>query len=46
MGEIQAVADQLHEDMKGELTLIQDSMAYLSRQVMELLHQNVNQPRG
>lgn len=61
IGELQAVAEQRHADvkgelmqiqsaMKGEITLLQNSMNNLSGQLMEIIYQNLNpnqnQPRG
>lgn len=47
MGELQAVIEQRHADVKGELTQIQDSIAHLSRQMVELMrHHNAPPQRG
>lgn len=44
--ELQTIGDQRHAEVKGELTQIQNSMNMMSGQLMEVLHQNLNQARG
>lgn len=46
VGELQAIGGQHHEEMKGEINQLYESMTHVSRQLMEILHHNTNQHRG